>query len=185
MAENVWFDRLEQMLTEHNLANYAAPIYADIADAALVNMRPFGPYDAGGGNWLFNTSLRCEVPSGANVRWLLAMTTGTIRYQAGPNNGPGTLILTRGDMVSATLTQTSGGLPYWYPQPAHIIYENIDPTEAHQTAWSLLGAAVPRQIALASVRRARNDPRFTATDVQLADLWIRGERQACQFAEVL
>jgi hypothetical protein len=175
MAGDVWFERLEEMLTEHNLARYAVPIQADIAGAALVKVQPFGLYDAGGGNWLFNTSIRCEVPRGANMRWLFAMTTGTIRYQAGISNGPGTIVLARGDMVSVTLTQTSGGLPYWYPQPAYIVYENIDPTEAQQAAQTMFGKDAPRRVALASIRWARNDPSFDATDAQLADLWMRGE----------
>jgi parallel beta helix pectate lyase-like protein len=172
MAGELWFDRLGEVLAAGG-APHAAPVSAAGADASAVSVRPFGPFDAGGGSWQFSTGLRFDMPAASPAKPLYAMATGTMRFLAGAGGQPNRVVLARGDLPSAAVAKAAGGLPYWYPPVRLIVYENVDRAEAKAAALAALGQKGETQRALKRLQSA--DAGARATAAELAEKWLADE----------
>lgn len=173
MAEDLWFDNLHHTLLAEGLLNYHPPM----KDHSAVQIRPFGPYDIGGGIWQFGKGIRFDCSS-AVARDIYAMTLGSLVFTPGVSDGPGRLVLVRGDLLGLSLTRTIGMLPSWFPAPAYIVYDNVDTVEVRQAAIAALTDEALARPALQRLKQA--NPSFqlsqsTSAAEQLADQWMAGQ----------
>ena len=163
-------------MTQLGLINYSLPLTPDASSVQNIKVHPFGPFDAGGGNWQLRKGLSVEVNAGTCD--LYAITTGSMVFTPDPSGGPGQVTLTRGDVMGSALARAISALPDWYPQPTLIIYKNVDPLDARRAAQAALSRVTPvtaMELTLKLLRKTRNDPSFTATRDQLVDMWLQGQ----------
>ena len=175
MVKDQWFETLEETLATQGLKPYSLPLKIDNDSMDTIKVHPFGPYQDEDEKWQFSTGLYFEVPKNSDARWLYAITTGSMEYREGTAGDSGTIILTRLDVNGRILTQAMGALPYWYPEPAYIIYENINPKDACNAAVQVLKRTGEKARVLSRVRKAKGNTSFKASNIKLAQMWLRGE----------
>ena len=175
MVTEVRLDRLADAPTGSGIAKFAAPVSSAAPVPPGLTIRPFGPYDAGGGSWQFAIGLHFEMPAGLPARDLYAMATGSMRYLARAAGAPRRVVISRGDAAATAQAQETGPLPHWYPQPKLIVYENVDPSEARAAVLAALQRGKEAESALVRIRKKRGNPNFSATPEQLAELWLADE----------